>query len=295
MKAAGNTRHWRLHVGAHKTATTHLQDTLLACRADLADRGVHFLPRPALEKARFIKYVRFGAFSRHGLKERLLPRSEAAHMRARLLSGAKRRTVLISEEKILGRAVDLLDGFYPHLESNLQAVRAIIGDDPVTLYLSIRDQKDLLPSAYSQALRTHSRPEAFDVLADRWLEDPPRWPALIKRLEAAMPGADIKVWSMDQYADDSRQILNRLTGNSGLTVPDLERPERTARLNAAAIATLEELQPQGLEHADKRRVTAQAAQQDGAVFDPLDADARQRLTAVWEQDLAAIENRHWLV
>jgi hypothetical protein len=37
-------RSWRIHLGAHKTATTHLQETLTAVRPALAERGIDFIP-----------------------------------------------------------------------------------------------------------------------------------------------------------------------------------------------------------------------------------------------------------
>ncbi len=100
---------------------------------------------------------------------------------------------------------------------------------------------------------------------------------------------------MDQYVKDPSQILTQLTGTPGLAAPDIAPPERTARLNTAAITSLEDMQRLGLDHEDKRRATAQAAQQAGKHFDPLEAEAKRQLTGVWEQDLADIPEQYWLV
>ena len=40
--------HWRIHIGAHKTATTHLQQTLAAIRARLVEQGIDPIPLAAL-------------------------------------------------------------------------------------------------------------------------------------------------------------------------------------------------------------------------------------------------------
>ena len=40
----GPVRHWRIHLGAHKTATTHLQETLTLVRPTLAARGLDYIP-----------------------------------------------------------------------------------------------------------------------------------------------------------------------------------------------------------------------------------------------------------
>src|ERR671915_2577538 len=41
---SGPVRRWRIHIGAHKTATTHLQETLTALRPALAAQGVDYIP-----------------------------------------------------------------------------------------------------------------------------------------------------------------------------------------------------------------------------------------------------------
>ena len=43
-------RQWRIHLGAHKTATSHLQETLAAVRDDLVGQGVDFIPNPLVRQ-----------------------------------------------------------------------------------------------------------------------------------------------------------------------------------------------------------------------------------------------------
>lgn len=280
---------WRLHIGAHKTATTHLQDTLLSSRHQLEASGVHYLPRERLLTARLIKFVRFGQFTRHGIAERVLFRTDTACMRQRLLKRIQGHdTVLISEERLIGRAVDLLDGLYPNLEAYLLALARIIANDKIAIFLSIRNQADILPSAYSQSLRTHTRPKPFEVLAAEWLRAPPRWTNLIRRLRVALPGANLKVWTFEDYVTDPNEVISALAGIEHLTIPKVARPERTTRLSANAVAALEELQPLMLADQEKRAATARAAQLSGPAFDPLSDWEKARLTQIYEQDLAGI-------
>lgn len=280
---------WRLHIGAHKTATTHLQDTLLSCRQQLGLSGVHYLPRDRLLIAGLIKYVRFGQFARHGFAERLLLRSDIDCLRHRLLKKVQGNgRVLISEERLLGRTTDLLDGFYPNLEASLSALARIIGSDQIEIFLSIRNQAEVLPSAYSQALRTHTRPRPFEVLAAEWLDAPPRWTDLITRLRSALPGARVKVWTFDDYVTDPNGVISALTGVEHLNIPAVARPDRTARLSAKAVTALEELQPLKLVDDEKREATADAARLAGPAFDPLNDGEKDALRQIYEQDLADI-------
>lgn len=286
---ADRTLQWRLHLGAHKTATTHLQDTLLSCRHQLGLSGVHYLPRDRLLIAGLIKFVRFGQFARHGFAERALLRTDLACMRQRLLKRVQGNDrVLISEERLLGRTTDLLDGFYPNLEASLSALARIIGNDQIAVFLSIRNQAEILPSAYSQALRTHTQPRPFEVLSAEWLHSPPRWTDLIRRLRVALPDARVRVWTFDDYVGNPKGVISALTGVEHLDIPEVARPDRTTRLSAKAVLALEELQVLKLVDDEKHEATAHAAQLGGPAFDPLNDREKDKLKQIYEQDLADI-------
>lgn len=278
---------WRVHLGAHKTATTHLQDTLLSGRDALDRNGLLLVPRERLLIAGLIRYLRFGEFRRKALSELFLGQSTDMCMRRRLLKNRRAHDqVLISEERILGRATDLLDGFYPDLETYLNTIAKIVGDDPITVFLSIRNQADVLPSAYSQALRTHNRPKPFDEIVEGWLQSPPRWTALVERLQQALPEASIKVWTFEEYTANPSRIIAALTGKDELQFADLSRPDRTRRLSAEAVSELEKVQPLDLDEDEKHSATAEAAQISGQSFDPLSEQQKAELTAVYEKDVA---------
>ncbi|MEO0830257.1 MAG: hypothetical protein AAFY03_07325, partial [Pseudomonadota bacterium] len=94
---------WRLHLGVHKTATTHMQDTLLAVRGVLADRGVDALPNQDIRNALFPVLTRrnprlwLGGVPMRRALERAI---------AEVRIGPA--TVLISEENLLGHASTIL-------------------------------------------------------------------------------------------------------------------------------------------------------------------------------------------
>ena len=49
--------HWRIHIGAHKTATTHLQQTLAAIRPRLVEQGIDPIPLAALRASGFARML----------------------------------------------------------------------------------------------------------------------------------------------------------------------------------------------------------------------------------------------
>lgn len=283
-----------LHIGLHKTATTHLQDSLLAATATLRRHDVGYVGRDEVQRTGLLRYIRAGEFHRWGLTERLQHRSPESFLRSRLLGSTRGcERVVISEERVLGRAVDLIEGVYPNLETYLTTLRSIMGDDAV-LYLSLRNQADVLPSAYCQALRSHSSPRPFAAIADDWVTSPPRWTTLIERIRNVMLGVQIKVWTYEQYVADPMRVMSALTGlPSWSNEAPLARPERTARLSAPAVAHLESLQGETPQRV--RAAAAEAVHLSGDPFDPLSDDDKRALRRAYDLDMAEIKPSEWLI
>ena len=150
-------RQWRIHLGAHKTATTHLQQTLAAVRDDLTGQGVDFIPTPRV-RARNLA----SALGRPRPIARL-PIVGSAHMRdaieavlAPLRIGPE--VVAFSEENILGVPGHMLAApLYPRAAVNLGRLASLAGRAEVVFFLSIRSYDTLIPSAYVETLK-HAPP-----------------------------------------------------------------------------------------------------------------------------------------
>lgn len=100
----GPVREWRIHLGAHKTATTHLQQTLEAHRPALVERGVDFIHFRAFRSVA-TPYVRPNSWQRRLWSPPVARRFERA------LDGLRATgpdTVLLSDEDILGYSRDQL-------------------------------------------------------------------------------------------------------------------------------------------------------------------------------------------
>src|SRR5690349_5584947 len=174
---------WRIHLGAHKTATTHLQQTLAAIRPRLVAQGVDPIPLAAL---RAIGLAR--ALNERRLAARV-PGLRGLAMRtlvAELLEPLRRgpRTLLISEEKRLGAPRRVFEEpAYPLVEQVVPRLAALGGRGRVTLFLSIRGFERHLPSTYAQELRVlPPEPEGFEAIRRRVLARPPSWFELVRRI-----------------------------------------------------------------------------------------------------------------
>ncbi|MFS4437729.1 hypothetical protein ACMA5I_05905 [Paracoccaceae bacterium GXU_MW_L88] len=284
---------WRLHIGAHKTATTHLQDTLAAMADALAAQGVAYLPRdavrPILQKHLWRPNWRYqfgGAAFERGIAEDLAA-----------LSGLPVR--IVSEENILGRCAQILDAQpYPRLEQRVpQIVRGMAEGAPVRLFLSIRCFAGLAPGAYAEGLHLRQcRPCYLTAFRERITEAPPRWTGIVDRLRAALPDTPITIWRQEDYGDHASHIIAALTGLPRAVfddMPDLPPPQITQTPSAAAVVDMEgryrRFQPKAAWRAETAAIVRAMPVSDRfPKFDPLLDAEKAALQAAYAEDWAAL-------
>lgn len=286
-------REWRLHLGAHKTATTHLQHSLLRHREALAEQGVDYLPMDQVRRLRLTLHqgrrrwrVRLGWPMRRRIEALVAP----------LRLGPDR--IAISEENLLGISPDLLKGsFYPKAELQLAAFAPLSGGGrELRLFLSVRSFETLLPSAYVQTLRGMSFPGGFAPVRAAALNRPPSWAELVARIRRTLPQARLRLWTFEDYGAHDREILSRFVGAEIPTGEPLPPPESTRSPSARAIAEMERLED-GLGYLDRTRAAAKIAARDaerggGERFAPFSDAERALLQEAYAEDLARLEAEH---
>lgn len=275
----------RVHLGAHKTATTHLQESLSHLHDELRRQRMAYLEtaqvRPVLEEP--------GP----------APRVEAA-LRALvpLHPEGGRLRVALSEENLLGPLADLLEPEpYPRLGPRVAVLAGF--QAPVSAFLSIRSFDRVLAGAYATALRHRRGCERVLGARDAiFAREPPRWADLVERIEASAPGLPLRVWRQEDYAQRPRRfaaaLLGRKLGNWVRGLP----PRTTMTPSAEAIAEVEAWVARGENRQDpegwRDRVNALYAARpaaEGTPFRPFGPEAEARFAAAYEADLAAIRAR----
>jgi hypothetical protein len=279
---------FHIHVGAHKTGTTHLPTVLAAMAPDLLPDGIRILPfdrsRPYLRRF----------YPKRGLRFAL--RNHSRRRRARrdlhdIAQGVER--VVLSEENLLGEAFHGADPrLYPDL-SRLEALRDVLGDRDVRLFMGLRPLDTFLPSWLFQDLR--ARPAILRSLPDlrrRVAARPPAWRDVLERIAAIFPSATLHVWTQDDYAADPAVAVGALTG-SRHPVPTRDRPTRTMSPDPSVLEAARDLDPvalgaQGWREAIEALYTAHPQRLDSP---PLLTVAEARaLSAHFAEDLAWIES-----
>jgi hypothetical protein len=197
-----------VHLGAHKTASTHFQ-ALLAANPDwLARHDVHAVPMPALRTA-------FTAAVAAAYRGEPVPAAWEGFV-AELPPGG---TVLLSDENLLGdaRMATPASVPYPQMLPRLLHLLELLGLPPdpsagdLELMLAIRAPASALVSAWKEGQRWRALPD-FATWLGRGRRDRPYWLRLVERLRDALPGVPVTLWTYEAYAKDPAAFLPLAAG-----------------------------------------------------------------------------------
>lgn len=213
-----------LHLGAHRTGTTTLQDYLRRHRPGLAARGIRPLLPAALRGPEYRGLVQRngGGPARQALA--------ATIARAR---GQGMRVLLLSEENLCGdlRATLAAGRPYPGLAARLARLGPLPDGGPRRVGLAVRPYagwwESVLAYAVAQGLHVPDGAEGARLSAARR-----GWADVVADIARAFPGAEIVVWH--GLAGRPHLPVQALTGIAGLP-PGGSAPRRNAAADAAVL------------------------------------------------------------
>ena len=219
-----------LHVGAHKTASTHLQKSLLQHRDALARLGCCYIGPDLL---------------RHDLALPSLDRPiEAVTRRLRpladyLATHPAQRT-LISDENILSRPQDAFGQppaqLYPAAALRIHQLLAGLGLEDVTVALALRNPLDFLVSLHGH-MAMAGKMMGFEAFVDGLDPLALRWSDLVARIAALPAVARVLLWRVEDYPVLAEPIAGALLGDVrlGSWFQDATTPRLTG-VSAQALA-----------------------------------------------------------
>ena len=202
-----------LHLGAHRTASTTLQQFLDRNTAALRQSGIEVWTPARTRK---------GLFS--GLFER--PEDVTLEMERRgnrslgliaiEMERARRAgcsSLLISDENMIGSTRNNLrqQQLYPLLTERLVRLRPAFDGKLRRIGISIRSYDTFWASCLAFGIVQGFRMPLMADL-DRYITQPRRWRHVIANVAAAFPGVEILVWPFERFAGQPDQQLSFLTG-----------------------------------------------------------------------------------
>ena len=227
----------RIHLGAHKTATTHLQDTLKLCSQPLLRENVWYISVDAFRyKLRLLDQDAIFSAKKNWIEKRYTLTSKLFN-----IPTIADRSILLSEENILGRVIDVLYlRSYP--SPNFGFINYARKFTDVHLFLSIRSFSQIYPAAYATGLKFY--PEEAIRLKTELLEalergEKPSWTSLVERIESQTPGCTLRCWTFEHYKAHQQDTFSKLTGTQINNIPSVDNPSLTATPSVTAIKQVE--------------------------------------------------------
>ncbi len=276
-----------LHIGAHKTATTHLQRSLKHAKRALAAKGVQYYGPTHFRSPGQTIPALFG-FRKDPLAP--APALPAKDQLAQMRKDADR--IVISEENFIG-ALNHPRGLalktrYKDAENRVAAFAQAVGQD-IDVFLALRSPTGFLNSAYCQML-LGGRVQPVGMYQRRNPISSVDWLGLVTRLHRAKGVGRLTVWKYEDYEAVFPQVAKALVGPQAadLVVP---RPKHVNRgLSAEAVAYVLEQ-----DRINPREALATAARkmlpvEEGlAPFDGYSAEQHHIGNVAYRDQIAAIE------
>jgi hypothetical protein len=211
-----------LHLGPHKTATTHLQRSILSHQEDIIAAGVRtYGPDYLRQRGRNIPNL-FG-LTRWGAR-RAARREPMDQLKFLAKSGWR---VLLSEENFLGQ-LHRDDGtlampVYSEAADRIADLASNFPGVSVRVFLATRRPDTFLESAYSQTLFAGKflTPEDF---VSQHRPDQVDWSVMMASI-SAIPNVSLHVWRYEDYHEVFQTLMQRmLRWKLGGTVKPFKRP-----------------------------------------------------------------------
>ena len=278
---------FRIHLGVHKTASTHLQNILALEQDALRRQGVTYIPRGEFRRSQLSRLMRGNGFAKFLPPG---PRQVAVDRLLREQHGVT-DTVLISEENIIGVSADCLNGqLFPRVERKLNRLLSALETNELCLYMAIRNPVTFFPSIYAQVLRRNHIPGGFDALGHAVSKSTPSWSNLVRRIKQTAPHAKLHVWTFETYKDAPELILEALTGCAGIGNISVPIPPQTKSASATAIHEVEKL-PRYLPASTYRKRVQHLLDEDDdrSRFRGFSEDQAARLNDIYFEDIEAIK------
>jgi hypothetical protein len=227
-----------LYLGAHKTATTHLQGILLANRDRLAAHHV------ALSAPQDVRKEWLPAFFRYCAGAGDAP---DAGLAGELRSIAPRSGLwILTEENIAGVCNDFAvkPGIYPQAADRITCLARLFPDAELSLFFSLRSYDGFYRSAYTEVVRNRGY-LPFEEFYDEGRFQNNSWVETVRRFQRTLPQERIILWKFEDFRELIPRLVSLLTGIGEVQdLLDAYKPDTTRpSLSRKTVEILKDLHP----------------------------------------------------
>ena len=197
-----------IHVGAHKTATTLIQDHLHLHRKAISDSNTLW---NSYQTMRPILTNKLSKFSNKNYNYKL-PLKDSSNQEEdnlhRLLYPCQNFDIVTFSDVIKNEEL------YPQLTSRLQIFSQILPKPPSLIFLSIRNIKSFLVSAYCESLVHADKFYPFKKYIENTDLSKLSWVSVVERIHRVFPQSKVVVWRYEDLSKVLPQLIPLLIGSN---------------------------------------------------------------------------------
>ena len=270
-----------LHLGAHKTATTHVQNVMQLNRI-LYSENTHYV---LMEE--FRENVTRGAklLKPHCNKE--------VEQYLNKLVRVEKENLIISEENIIGDAKDIYSSklLYSNMEKRIRRLAGFVSSfSDTNIWFTVRSMDSFIPSLYCESLLHWDFRQFGQVFSGHYEQS---WIPAILVLRDNFPNAKINVIPYEKYGTILPKWLELMTGvKVGWNLQEEERAR--VSINHLSVKTMNYfhlLVPTGMTPKFLKTMSWCFLKiGKGHKFSPFNESAKSKLKSLYLEDLAKIQN-----
>jgi len=290
-----------VHLGAHKTATTHLQNVLQKAESTLKGSGIYYWSLDDF-RAKITKQIDWNRSHSPGFFKRIFfpgecPNRNPFSMFADTVDKISREhgKIIISDENLLGGAKAIYDTnqIYGKNANRIFFIRKLFRKYDVQFFLSIRNPATFLPSIYCESLSWMKFRPFEEIFQKKPLHEL-SWLPLISVLRDGLPGQKLTIWDYEVYRNDKQFIIDQLTGEDLSNWDLLEDQEPKARFSAKAVDLISHGSFKNYDEKYWRKkvneiVVANPVSASNPKYQPFTTEMVKQLTLGYKRDLKKIE------
>ena len=278
-----------LHIGAHKTATTHLQRSFVMQQDALIRAGLRYYGPDTLRRPKR------GLGDLYGLaayKRQTFPTRSREEQRDFMFKDGHR--LILSDENFVGvlhnKAGNMLSPLYPMAQARVQGLAEALDVGPMDVLVGLRNPATFLVSAYGQAIMGGQLSSFEDYSAKNPLSQI-YWPGLVTRLRQCSGVGRIIVWRFEEYRWRFHKICAAMMGDHvDMRILPLPKKVHLGLSNAAVAHVLEHLDTADLATLGERARKAYPISEAHPAFAPFSQDEIAAATADYDRQIAEISD-----
>jgi hypothetical protein len=272
--------------GAHKTASSHLQHSLIGAQDSLRDHGVAVIGPKAMRQ----DLTPFSQLLRDGMTPEIVTAGANGFLEH---YAGQADTVVLMDENILGgtdrKMLMRKSRLYPWAPRRVSRLLQLFEGHRVEFAMAVRNPATFLPSCWSESLH-HGRYATFREFLQDFDPSKGIWSGLIDRIQAVAPEARLTLWRYEDY-----EALNTALYASLLKpdVANLITPDPTIRRPGLSALAAEWFQAQP----NRDKETVQEARKrfpktgPDTAYIPWNEEERVTITRAYDRDIAKLTKR----